>query len=162
MLSKLISQNDIKINLESTEKEECFAELLEVMVKKQPQINRSRALTALFDREEKRSTAVFPHVAVPHAVDKSLNNTAIAIGITRRGIEFEKCDNDNFGSEYSSQKNPIVNIVFEVLFEESDTSSHLYVLKDILNLVQNPEFINDVLSCNSATEVYDLIISLEN
>lgn len=34
MLSAFISPADIKVNLESTDKEECFAELLELIVAK--------------------------------------------------------------------------------------------------------------------------------
>ena len=39
MLSSFISPSSIKVALESTEKEECFAELLEVLVAKNPELN---------------------------------------------------------------------------------------------------------------------------
>ena len=59
MLSSFISPSSIKVGLESSEKEECFAELLEVLVAKNPEINRKEAMNALIAREEKMSTAVF-------------------------------------------------------------------------------------------------------
>ena len=70
MLSSFISPSSIKVGLESSDKEECFAELLEVLVAKNPEINRKEAMNALIAREEKMSTAVFPFVAVPHALWK--------------------------------------------------------------------------------------------
>lgn len=154
MLSQYISPADIKINLESREKEECFAELLEVIVAKHPQINRLEAMNALIQRDEMSSTAVFPSVAVPHGTINSLSKTAISIGISKQGIEFESvCE--------SETKNPLVNIIFEVLFYNEKTDLQIYVLRDIINLVDNSDFVRAALKCSSAQEVFDLIVASE-
>lgn len=155
MLSKLISPADIKINLESTEKEECFAELIEVAVSKQPQISRTEALEALCQREEKLSTAIFPFVAVPHAICKSIKKTSLIIGISRKGIEFDSVEPEG-NSKYS-----VVNIVFLTLLEENSTEEHIHVLRDILQIVSAPDFVNRVLQANTSLEVYDLINEFE-
>lgn len=155
MLSGLISPADIKISLESFEKEECFAELLEVIVANGAKIDRREALNALIEREDKMSTAVFPHVAVPHAISNSIGRTAISIGISKKGIEFEPLDTT------TNPKNPIVNIIFEILFEEQDTELHLHILRDVLALVSNPDFFEQILKANSSQEVYNIIEALE-
>ena len=126
MLSSFISPSSIKVALESTEKEECFAELLEVLVAKNPEINRKEAMTALIAREEKMSTAVFPFVAVPHALCSSAGDTLVAVGISRQGIEFDSPEPEK------NPEHPVVNVIFEILFEEKDTQTHLDVLRDIL------------------------------
>lgn len=154
MLSGLITPANIKVMLESSEKEECFAELLEIIVANN-KVDRREALNSIIEREEKLSTAVFPHVAVPHAICKSVDKTAIAIGISKKGIEFEPVDPD------TDPKNPIVNIVFEILFEERETDMHLHVLRDILSLVSNPDFFNQVLQAKNSQEVYNIIEALE-
>ena len=156
MLSNLISPDRIIIDLESEEKEECFAELLEVLVQANPKLDRRSALEALIAREDKKSTAVFPMVAVPHAVSNSLPKTAVAIGVSRSGIEFEPVNSEE------NNKNPIVNIIFEILFDETDTEGHLHVLRDILKLVIQPDFVKTVLGAKSAKEVYNYIVSLES
>jgi len=155
MLSGLISPADIKVGLESSEKEESFAELLEIIIANNAKIDRREAISALIDREDKMSTAVFPHVAVPHCVCKSAGRTAIAIGISKKGIEFEPVDPD------TNSKNPIVNIIFEVLFEEQETDMHLHVLRDILALVSNPDFFEQILNSKTSQEVYNVIEALE-
>lgn len=155
MLSSFISPASIKVALESTEKEECFAELLEVLVAENPDINRREAMTALVAREEKMSTAVFPFVAVPHALCSSAGDTLVAVGISRSGIEFESPD------PKENPEHPVVNIIFEILFEEKDTETHLHVLRDILQLVSNPDFVKNVLQAKSSQEVYELIESIE-
>jgi len=155
MLSGLITPADIKVSLESSEKEECFAELLEVMIANNAKVDRREALSSLIEREDKMSTAVFPHVAVPHCVCKSTSKTAISIGISKKGIEFEPVDSA------ANPKNPIVNIIFEILFEEQETDMHLHVLRDILALVSNPDFFEQILNSKTSQEVYNIIESLE-
>ncbi len=156
MLSSFISPASIKVALESTEKEECFAELLEVLVAENPDLNRREAMTALVAREEKMSTAVFPFVAVPHALCSSAGDTLVAVGISRSGIEFDSPD------PKENPEHPVVNVVFEILFEEKDTETHLHVLRDILQLVSNPDFIKNVLQAKTSQEVYELIETMES
>lgn len=156
MLSDLINPSDIKLDLISTEKEECFAELLEMHVAKHPEINRSQVLDALIEREDKGSTAVFSGIAVPHCVCPSLKKTSVVIGLSREGIEFEPLDE-------SSNKNPIVNVIFEILFAEHESEVHLYVLKDILQIVHQPDFLSKIFQNKnySIQEIYDIISSFE-
>ena len=155
MLSSFITPASIKVALESTEKEECFAELLEVLVAKNPELKRREAMDALIAREEKMSTAVFPYVAVPHALCSSAGDTLVAIGISRQGIEFESPEPE------TNPEHPVVNVIFEILFEEKDTQTHLDVLRDILQLVSNPDFVKNVLQAKTSQEVYELIESME-
>ncbi|MBR1639506.1 MAG: PTS sugar transporter subunit IIA [Treponema sp.] len=152
MISELLTCKEIKVNLESTEKEECFAELLEPLVAKFRQLNRSEAMSALLAREELKSTAILPGVAIPHAVtSKKLGSPAIAIGISKNGIEFDSVDSG------INEKNPIVKLIFEIFFEEDDAVKHLQVLRDILQLVSNQHFLKEVLKAESSQEVMDII-----
>ena len=155
MLSSFISPSSIKVGLESSEKEECFAELLEVLVAENPALDRKEAMNALIQREEKMSTAVFPSVAVPHALCSSAGDTLVAVGISRGGIEFDSPDPE------TNPGHPLVNVIFEILFEEKDTEIHIQLLRDILQLVSNPDFVKNVLQATTSQEVYDLIESLE-
>ena len=155
MLSSFVTPSVIKLGLESSEKEESFAELLELLVAENPKLNRKEAMEALIQREDKMSTAVLPFVAVPHALCSSAGNTLVAMGISREGIEFEAPD------PAADPRHPVVNIIFEILFEEKDTETHLQVLRDILELVSKPDFVKNVLQAKSSKEVYDLIEAME-
>ena len=152
MIRDLLTCNQIKIDIESSEKEECFAELLEPLVARFGQLNRREAMDALIKREELKSTAILPNVAIPHAVvSKHLGMPAIALGISRSGIEFEPVSSD------PDEKNPIVKLIFEIFFDEDDADMHLQVLKDILQLVSNADFLNEVMNARSSQEVLDII-----
>lgn len=145
MLCNFISPSDIKINLESTEKEECIAELLEVIIADHPSVNRKEALSALFSREDVGGTDILPGVAIPHAVCNSVKKSAIALGISKRGIDFDSN----------------VKIVFEILFEPGNAEFHMLVLKDIVNLIQDSSFINRLVNAKSSQDVFDIIEELE-
>lgn len=146
MLKDFISPVDIKLNLESTEKEECLAELLEVIVARQPSISRRDAMAALVEREEKSTTAVLPGIAIPHAICKSVKKSAIALGISKKEIDFDKP----------------VNIVFELLFEENDVGFHMNILKSIVQLCESKTFKNRIMNAKSSQEVFDIIYEIES
>ena len=150
MILDLLTCSQIKIGLESTEREECFAELLEPLVARFPQLKRGQAMDALIKREELKSTAIFPAVAVPHAVvHEHLDVPAIALGISRDGIEFE--------AENPGEKNPVVKLIFEIFFDEGDAHKHLQVLRDILQLLKHEDFLNEVLKASTPQQVLDII-----
>lgn len=149
MLSSLIKPSGIKLNLESTEWDECFAELMEVMIENNSQIKRAEALSALIQREEKMSTAVCPYIAVPHAVCSSQKETQIVIGISSSGVDFEDLNN--------SGRSVKVKLVFQIIFEENNFELHLHILKDILELVKNPKVLENVLKAKTADEVCKII-----
>lgn len=155
MLTDYITPADIKLNLESTDREEVFAELTELLVKKSPGINRGEVINALIARENKCSTAVFPMVAVPHAVCECAKETGIVIGVSREGIEFEPV-------ESSDKLCPVVNIIIQIVFERDNTDSHLNILRDILFVVSKPDFHQRVLKAQTQQELYDLLVELEN
>ena len=154
MLSNIITPDVIKIDLESTEKEECFAELLELIAAKHPEINRKEALESLIKRESKLSTAVAKDAAIPHAIVESVPKVAIAFGISKQGIEFESIDPE-------SSDRPIVHVIIEILFDGKNAELRINVLRDILELVNHPDFIEKALRAESSNELCDLINSLQ-
>ena len=154
MLRNIITPDVVITNLESTEKEECFAELLELIVAKHPEINRKKALDSLIERENKLSTAVAKDAAIPHALVESVPRVAIALGISKQGIEFESID-----PEVSER--PIVHVIIEILFDGKNAELRINVLRDILELVNHPDFIEKALRAETSNELCDLINSLQ-
>lgn len=152
MLSDLISTEYIIFDMQSTEKEESFAELLEMLVLQKKDLDRDLIMEALIKREDKMSTAVLPHIAVPHAVSSSVEKALIGIGISRKGIPFESEEGED----------NIVNVIFVMIFSEEDSQSHLHILRDILTVTSNPEFYQKIMNANNPQEIVDIICSFEN
>jgi nitrogen PTS system EIIA component len=149
MLGKLITPANIKVDLESTEKDEAFEELLEVIVAAQPGINRQEALEALNAREDKMSTGIIPGIAVPHAVCDSVRGVVAAIGMTREGIE------------YASLDGSLVHFIIMLLFQQGETESHLQTMKDVAAVLQHSDFLKVIMEKKTAQEVYDALCDFE-
>lgn len=149
MLSQLITPANIKVDLESTEKDEVFEELLEVMAAAQPGIDRQEVLDALVSRESKMSTGIIPGIAVPHAVCSCAHGTTAVIGMSREGID------------YGSLDGAPVHFIIMLLFELGETESHLQTMKDVAGVLQHPDFLKVIMGKKTAQEVYDTIYEIE-
>lgn len=149
MLSKYISAKNIKMDMEATEKDEAFAELVEVALSVQPAVGRQDALDALEQREATMSTGIIPGIAVPHAMCQSVKGTVVVIGKSTDGIEYEALDGNK------------VHFVVMLLFEMGNTEAHLQVMKDAAMLLQRKDFYGTVMAAKSADEMLDVIRTLE-
>lgn len=149
MLSDYISVKNIKMNMESAEKDEAFEELVEMALEVQPGIGRQDALDALIAREATMSTGIIPGIAVPHAMCVSVKNTAVVIGISRGGIEYDALDGKP------------VHFVVMLLFEQGNTQVHLEVMKDVAALLQRKDFYKTAMSQTTAQGLCDAIRTLE-
>lgn len=144
-LEQVFSSETVIMNLESTEKNELFKEMIASVAKVQKHLDCEQALQAVLKRESKMSTGIMHDVAVPHGSCPSVKDVVGAIGISRRGIEYESLD-----------KAP-VHLVFMLLCSPSSTDAHLAVLKDLASVLQNPEFVKEIQSAKTSEEVYSLL-----
>ena len=150
VLEQVFSPKSIILNLESTDKEELFEEMVEAIVSVQPQINRAEALAALNEREAKMSTGIMHDIAVPHGSCMTAKGIVGAIGISRRGIDYDSLD-----------KAP-VHLIFMLLSNPEETERHLSVLRELASVLQNPVFSKEVIEKQTAQEVYDLLCKYES
>ncbi len=139
------SPETVVMNLESTEKDELFEEMVQAIVAAHPDVDRQEALDAVRDRESKMSTGIMHDIAVPHGNCSSVEQVIGAIGISRKGIDYDSLD-----------KAP-VHLVFMILCSPEHPEMHLSVLKEISAVLQNPTFLKEVLEKQTAKEVYDLL-----
>ena len=150
VLEDVFTKETVIVDLESTEKDELFEEMVEALHFVYPEIDRAEAIFALNDRESKMSTGIMHSVAVPHAVVLSLKGLVGAIGISRKGIDYDSLD-----------KAPVY-IVFMILAGEGQTEKHVQILKSLAVVLQKPGFVEKLSSCSSAADVYNLIIETEH
>lgn len=149
MLKDLFDEKSIIVNLHAATKEGAIRELLECVCKKHPSVKKDEALAALLSREKSMSTGIMHGIAIPHANCSSLDTTAIAIGISERGIQYGSLDGD------------AVHFVMLILFEEGFTEAHLKIMKEAAELVMQHDFLKTVLAKKNAHEVYEILSSFE-
>lgn len=155
MFSTLVRPENIVLDLQSTDKDELFPELVEFLVRKDPSIDRDEALKALSNREEIKNTCTNPGIAVPHAHLTSIKNTQIILGISRAGIDYE------LEGVNSSKSENLVHLVVLILFGLQDTGSHLKILSDCAMVLNTQGFYPEVLNAQNAQGVCSLIREAE-
>ena len=99
----------------------------------------------LWEREELGSTAIGSGVAVPHCKMKDLDEVIVAIGVSRREVDFA-----------SEDGNP-VRLLFLVISPEDKPADHLRSLAAISKWVKSDSHVEDLLKSGDAGEIYRLL-----
>lgn len=144
-ISELLKPSLIRVALESEEKDVLFEEMVQVFVDDGLLRDRDGALQALREREAKMSTGIARGLALPHGKVKEVRGLLMAIGISRRGIDYQALDGEP------------VFVVILVLAEVGNPGPHIEALAEISRLFSLPGFMTRIQNAGSPAEVLDLI-----
>lgn len=144
-LLKLLSENNIKINMSSVDKEECFEELVDVLIRSGQLNDRQTALSALWEREAHSTTGIGKGYAVPHGKHIKIPKLCVTLGISARGIDYDAVDTLP------------VKVVFMVLANANEPGPHIQALAEIGRLFKTPNFLNQLCATTSPQAVLRLL-----
>jgi mannitol/fructose-specific phosphotransferase system IIA component (Ntr-type) len=144
-LRDLLEESVVKVGLQSADKEACFEEMTDILVKAGKVTDRAGALAAIRAREAQGTTGIGQGVAIPHGKHASITTLTAALGISSRGIEFDSIDGAR------------VRVVFLLLARMDDPGPHVRALAEIARLVQTPGFYRKLTEADSAKEVLDIL-----
>jgi mannitol/fructose-specific phosphotransferase system IIA component (Ntr-type) len=144
-LRDLLDESVVKVGLESVDKEECFEEMIDILVRAGRVPDRAGALQAVRAREAQGTTGIGQSVAIPHGKHASIPTLTAALGTSSRGIEFDSID----GAP--------VRAVFLLLARMDDPGPHVRALAEIARLVQTPGLYRRLIEAKSAKEVLDIL-----
>ena len=144
MLGDIFNPKCIKLNLESTTKDEAFEELIETIAENHADFDRREMLEAVTLRESKMNTIIRPGIALPHGYSRSVSGIVGALGFSRTGIEYDEKD-----------RNP-VHLFLMLLMDESSRERNLQVLSNLWELVDASVF-SKIREMRSPQEVYSLL-----
>ncbi|WP_407397516.1 PTS sugar transporter subunit IIA [Treponema sp.] len=149
IFSKVFSPKSVILNLQSEEKDELFEELVQAIYTANPTLDREEALASVRERESKMSTGIMHSIGVPHGNSKSVKGCIGAVGISRRGIDYDALDGQP------------VHFVFMLICGEGEDELHLEVLKELAVVLQDKQFIEELRELKDPQEVYDLLCRSE-
>jgi mannitol/fructose-specific phosphotransferase system IIA component (Ntr-type) len=144
-LRDLLDESVVKVGLKSANKEQCFEEMIDLLVQAGRIADRAGALAAVRQREAQGTTGIGQGVGIPHGKHASIPTLTAALGISQRGIEFESIDGEK------------VRLVFMLLARVDDPGPHVRALAEIARLVQTPGFYRKLVEAKSAAEVLDIL-----
>ena len=148
-LSDLLSEEVIKIPLESTRKEDVIEELVDLLVAAGKGQDKKKALEAVLERERVMSTGVGDGVAIPHGKAEGVKELAASFGRTKTGIDFQSLDDHP------------VRLVFMLVAPPDVTGPHLKALSRISRLMHKRDFRERLLKAKTPAEVLEAIAEEE-
>ncbi|MCX5671459.1 MAG: PTS sugar transporter subunit IIA [Planctomycetota bacterium] len=144
-LRDLLDESVVKVDLKGLEKEECFEEMIDLLVRAGRLSDRAGALEAVRQREAQGTTGIGQGVAIPHGKHPSVPALTAALGVSKSGIAFDSID----GAK--------VHLVFLLLARNDDPGPHVRALAEIARLIQTPGLYRKMAGARSAKEVLDLL-----
>jgi nitrogen PTS system EIIA component len=144
-LTELFTPERIKVGLEAEDKAEVFEELVDLLVSRYGLDCRDDILEAIQRREEKMSTGIKRGIAIPHAKTSFTRGVIGVVGVSRQGIDYASLDGEP------------VHLLFLVVSSEQDAGTHLAALKKIALLVENPEFLSEMVRAQDAEKAHGIM-----
>lgn len=140
-----LDQSAISLELKSSTKKEVLAELCDLLASQGKIQDRDAVLNALLEREKLGSTGIGQGIAIPHCKSDGVNNLVAALGISRRGVNFEALDG---GSVY---------LIFILVASPDTGGAHLKALASISRLLKDKFFRQALKEAKSTEEVAKII-----
>ena len=141
----LLDESVVKVGLESVDKDECFAELLDLIARAGRVSDRGAALAAIRKREAEGTTGIGSGFAVPHGKDASIQGLCVALGTSAQGIEFDAVDDQP------------VHVVVLILASVAEPGKHIQVLAEVVRLLRLPNFKASLLKAQSGQALLDAL-----
>ncbi|WP_070970497.1 fructose-specific PTS transporter subunit EIIC [Vibrio sonorensis] len=146
MITSIINKGLIQLDLKATSKEEVFAELTQLLAKQGKVNDAQQFLTDIKTRESLGNTGFEGGVALPHAKSSAVVEPAVAIGISRSGIE------------YGAEDGLDSKLFFMIASPAGGDDHHIEVLAELSSKLIEEGFIDAFLACETSEEALELLL----
>ncbi len=148
-LEDFMGIDDIKLNLESTDKDSVIKELANVMNQKGFINNLDGLIADIFEREALDTTGIGLQIALPHAKSNHIDSPCVVFGRSGEGIEYGSLD----GSK--------AKLFFLICIPSEGVNLHLKVLAMLSRSLIHESFRNELLNAKTNEEVMNILKRVE-
>ena len=141
----ILAKEAIVTELRGKTKKEVLEELTDALLENKPQLDRSRLIEILMERERLGSTGIGEGIAIPHGKLEDLDQLALSFGRSTQGVDFESMDGKP------------VHLFFLLVAPENCAGIHLRALAKIARLLKNNAVRKRLGSVASRDEIYSVI-----
>ncbi|NAW57569.1 MULTISPECIES: PTS fructose transporter subunit IIABC [unclassified Vibrio] len=150
MITQLINEDLIKLDLTATSKDDVFAELIDVL-ENQGRINdKAQFLADIKAREELGNTGFEDGVALPHAKSAAVVEPAVVIGVSRQGID------------YGAEDGQPSRLFFMIASPDGGANHHIEVLAELSSKLIEDGFIERFLQVDTPSDALALLLQKES
>ncbi len=150
ILTQILQPTCIKAPLDSKDKEDAIAELVELLASNGLLDNKDTVLEAVMTREETRSTGIGSGIAIPHGKCGGVKELVMAMGIAAEPIDYDSIDNKP------------VTIICLLVSPNDQTGPHIQALARISKLLLDEEFKAKLEKVTTPENAYEMISVKEN
>ncbi|MBR2344966.1 MAG: cation:proton antiporter [Lentisphaeria bacterium] len=146
LLARSLQPAAIIMDLQAEDKPEVIDELIDALDKCGVLKDRDACLCEVLQRECVASTCMQNGIALPHARTDAVKFTSIAIGISKKGYDFDSLDGEK------------TRIFILCLSPMQANAPHIECLAAISSILTDPEKLQKILNASSAKEIRELFI----
>ncbi|MCR3970047.1 fructose-specific PTS transporter subunit EIIC [Aeromonas veronii] len=147
MITTLINEHLINLDLKATRKEEVFTEMARLLASQGKVSNELAFIKDLWAREELGNTGFEEGVALPHAKSAAVCNPAVAIGISRNGID------------YGAEDGKPSKLFFMIASPAGGANHHIEVLAELSAKLIEEGFIDALLAAKTPADALALLLA---
>lgn len=140
-----LNLDSIAIDIKSTTKKDVIVELCTLLHKNGKIAELDPVVTALLEREKLGSTGIGQGIAIPHGKSPTVEKLVAAMGISRRGIDFESLDGEP------------VHVIFLLVASTDSSGGHLKALARISKLLKDKFFRQSLRDARSVEDIQKII-----
>ena len=144
-LKELIKESTIKLELESRDKDSVLDEMIKLLVDDNVVTNIKKFKKDILARESLSNTGIGFGIAIPHAKSKAVKEPRIAIGVTKKGVNYGSIDGQD------------VNMVFMIAVNDEQSDLHLRALANLSRKLMHEEFRESILNAKTKKEIIDIL-----
>ncbi|WP_429095105.1 fructose-specific PTS transporter subunit EIIC [Aeromonas veronii] len=147
MITTLINEHLINLDLKATRKEEVFTEMARLLVAQGKVSDEQQFVKDLWAREELDNTGFEEGVALPHAKSAAVSTPAVAIGISRNGID------------YGAEDGKPSKLFFMIASPAGGANHHIEVLAELSAKLIEDGFIDALLAARTPADALALLLA---
>ena len=147
MITKLINEKLIKLELQATSKEDVFKELVAMLYADGRISDTEQFLTDVKAREAIDNTGFENGVALPHAKSSAVIEPAVAIGVSKAGID------------YGAEDGMPSKLFFMIASPDGKDNHHIEVLAELSSKLIQDDFIDEFINAANTKDALNLLLT---
>jgi fructose-specific phosphotransferase system IIA component len=148
-LRRVLDPGCIRLNLRGSSKKEIIEELVDILDSQYQITDKKGVFEAVWEREQSFSTGMKNGLAIPHARTDNVGAITLAVGIHRKGVNFESLDGEP-------------SRVFVLLLSpKHKTVPHIQILAHIAAVMSKEDAVRKILDCKTPQAVYQFLTESE-
>ncbi|MDT8869869.1 PTS fructose transporter subunit IIABC [Vibrio fluvialis] len=147
MITELINERLIRLNLSAQDKDGVLSELVDVLDQEGRLHDKQQFLADIYAREELGNTGFEDGVAIPHAKSCAVKAPAVVIGISRNGIE------------YGTEDGLPSKLFFMIASPDGGANHHIEVLAELSSKLIEEGFIAQFLAAQNEHQALELLLA---